>query len=202
MRGLRNLRSLQSPRGLASAQDGMSAVEFGLIAPVFLMMLLGTYDLGQMAYGRIQLNGAVQDAARRSSLESSNTTEADNIVKTAIKNILPGATFQSKRQSYYDFTDVARPEKWSDTNKNGTCDNGENFVDENRSGVWEADVGRDGNGGAGDVVLYTVTIKYKRVFPVPFWGSGAERTMIATAVKKNQPFASQQEYGSSAGKCT
>lgn len=189
-------------RGLRAASDGVTAVEFALVAPIFLMMMFGLYDLGQMVFGKIQLQGVVQDAARSSSLETANTAEADAKVLEGVRKVLPGATIESKRQSYYDFTDIARPEKWDDTNKNGTCDNGETFVDENRTGTWEPDVGRDSNGGAGDVVLYTVTVTYKRVFPVPFWGSGAERTMVATAVKKNQPFAAQQALGSSVGKCT
>lgn len=197
------LRKSGPLRRLARAQDGVAALEFALVAPVFLVMLLGIYDIGQMAYGRIQLNGIVQDAARSSSLETANTEEADAKVLANIQHILPHATMESKRQSYYDFTDIARPEKWNDANGNGTCDNGESFVDENRSGVWEPDVGRDGNGGAGDVVLYTVEVTYKPVFAVPYMVTdNGERTLTATAVKKNQPFAAQQELGSSAGKCT
>ncbi len=188
--------------GLAAAQDGAAAVEFAIVAPVFLLMMLGIYDVGQMAYGRALLSGAVERAARSSSLETADTTAADLMVKNAILPILPGATFTSTRKSYYDFADINRPEKFTDTNGNGTCNAGEPYVDENRSGHWEADVGKGGNGGAGDVVLYTVTVTYQPVFTSKLQGNSGTRTMTAVGVRKNQPFATQLGYGSSAGTCS
>lgn len=189
-------------RQLAAAQGGNAAIEFGLIAPVFLILLLGSFDVAQMAYGKAVLNGAVERAARTGTLETADTTAADNLVKNAIKPVLPNGTVVTSRKSYYDFADVARKEKWTDTNGNGTCDNGENYVDENRSGSWEADLGKSGNGGAGDVVLYTVTVTYKPIFTAKYFSTyNANRTLTAVGVRKNQPFANQVSYGSSAGTC-
>ena len=77
------------------------------------------------------------------------------------------------------------------------------YVDENGSGQWEADVGKAGNGGAGDVVIYTVRATYTPLFKIPFmsetWNS---RTMTASAVKKNQPFGDQAALATTAGTCT
>jgi hypothetical protein len=188
---------------IAAARDGNTIVEFSIMAPVFLLLLLGTFDIGQMVYGRAVLHGAVQEAARNSSLETSNTEEADEKVESAIMPVLPGATMETSRVSYFDFNDVGRPEAWNDSDDSGTCDNGESFTDENRNGAWDADVGQSGNGGAGDVVLYTVTVTYTPVFNVPYLHNhDGTRTFSATAVKKNQPFAEQEEYGSDAGVCT
>jgi Flp pilus assembly protein TadG len=190
-------------RRLPAARDGATAVEFAIVAPVFLILLLGIFDIGQMAYGKAVLNGAVEKAARSGSLETADTTAADNLVKNAIKPVLPNATVATSRKSYYDFADVSRKEKWTDTNGNGTCDNGENYVDENRSGSWETDVGKSGNGGAGDVVLYTVTVTYKPIFTAKWFSTyNTNRTLTAVGVRKNQPFADQTGYGSSAGTCS
>lgn len=195
-------RRIATPQVLASAQDGAAAVEFAIVAPVFLLLLLGIFDIGQMAYGRAILSGAVEKAARSASMETANTTALDAAVKSAVLPILPNATVTGVRKSYYDFTDINRAEKFTDTNGNGTCDGGEAYVDENRSGHWEADVGKSGNGGAGDVVLYKVTVTYKPVFTAKLLGNSGDRTMTAVGVRKNQPFATQQGYGSSAGTCT
>ncbi|MFN3516859.1 MAG: TadE/TadG family type IV pilus assembly protein, partial [Novosphingobium sp.] len=51
-------------------EAGVSAVEFTLVAPVFLSLVIGIFDLGQMAYGISVTNGAVEKAARDSALES------------------------------------------------------------------------------------------------------------------------------------
>lgn len=188
---------------LARAREGAAAIEFALVAPVFLLLLLGFADLGHMAYAKAILNGAVEKAARSSSLETGDTTAADNIVKDAIKPILPSATITFTRKSYYDFADINRAEKFTDINGNGTCNAGEPYVDENRSGQWEADVGKSGNGGAGDVIIYTVMVTYKPIFTAKMLpGFNQNRTLTAVGVRKNQPFANQQENGSSAGTCS
>jgi hypothetical protein len=188
---------------LADNGDGAAAMEFAIVAPVFLLLLLGLADVGQMAYGKAVLNGAVERAARSSSLETGDTTAADNLVKAAVAPILPNATVAATRSSYYDFADVGRPEKFTDNNGDGTCNPGEPYVDENRSGQWEADIGKAGNGGAGDVVLYTVTVTYKPIFLTKsMMGFDTNRTLTAVGVRKNQPFANQQGYGSSAGTCS
>jgi len=65
-------------------------------------------------------------------------------------------------------------------------------VDENGNGVWDADVGKGGLGGANDVVLYTVTLNYDRVFPL--WkliGGDQRATASASTVLRNQPFGPQ-----------
>lgn len=188
---------------LASAREGVAAIEFALVAPVFLLMMLGVFDIGQMAYAKAILNGAVAQAARDGTLETADTTAADARVAAAIKPILPNAIVSSTRSSFYDFADINRAEKFTDKNGDGTCDNGEPYVDENRNGSWDANIGVAGNGGAGDVVLYTVTVKYMPIFKIATLpGGDSPRTLTAVGVRKNQPFANQNGYGSSAGTCS
>jgi Flp pilus assembly pilin Flp len=203
-------------RRLARQQSGSAVTEFGLIAPVFLMLLMGIYDLTHMVYARSVLDGAVERAARDASLETANTEAADQMVEDSIRPVLPDVVLTTERKSYYDFADIKRPEQWTDYKgkdalgdliqyaglNNGRCDYGEPYIDENRSGSWDPDIGVGGNGGAGDVVMYTVTATYFPLFKIPFmpeaWNT---RSMTATAIKKNQPFANQTEYSSQAGTC-
>ena len=46
-----------------SNEDGTSIVELAIIAPVVIMILLGTIDNGHSLLVRATLDGAVQDAA-------------------------------------------------------------------------------------------------------------------------------------------
>jgi len=188
---------------LARDSKGATLLEFAFVAPAFLTLLFGVLNIGQMVYGKVLLAGAVAEAARSSTFETSNTTAADAKVKRVVDDILPGVTIQSKRSSYYDFPDIARPEKWNDNKvKNGKCDGGETYTDENKNGQWDADIGKTGNGGANDVVVYTVEVTYKPLFTIPFAPEKWNQTKLeASAVKKNQPFALQAEYGASAGSC-
>ncbi len=177
-------------------------MEFGLIAGVFVSLLLGLFDMGQAAYTRAILDGAVEEAARTSALETGDIDAADDRIEEMIDFVAPGAVVVSQRRSYFDFADVERAEAWNDADGSGVCDNNESYTDENGNGVWDEDIGADGNGGAGDVVIYTVTVTYEPLFPNPFWSGGpTNRVMTASAVKKNQPFADQARYGSTAGVC-
>lgn len=186
-----------------SAEDrGVTIIEFALLAPVFLVMLVGTLDLGQMIYGNAVLNGAVEAAARSSSLETGNIAAADQMVEEQVSYILPGVEVKSARTSYYDFADIGRAEQWNDANGDGTCNNGEAYVDENGNNSWDEDIGVSGNGGANDVVIYSVKATYDPMFKVPFMPEAwTKRTLTSSAVRKNQPFADQTEYGSIAGTC-
>lgn len=187
---------------LRRAQDGVAVVEFALVAPVFLLMVIGVLDIGQMLYGQVLLNGAAQTAGRNSTLEGAKTSVEDANIAAIVSPVLPGVQITVTRSSYYDFTDIGRPEKWNDANNDGTCDNSETYVDENGNGQWDADIGVNGNGRADDVVVETVTAKYSPIFKIPFMPSQwSQRTLTATSVRKNQPYAMQQSYGSATGTC-
>lgn len=182
---------------------GSAVIEFAVACPVLLLLLIGIYDMAHTAYLTSILHGAVGEAARRDSLEIADNAKADAYVTGMVQRIAPGATVTFSRSSYYDFTDIKRAEAWTDKNGNSKCDNGESYTDENNNGKWDADIGVSGNGGANDVVLYTATVTYQPVFIVPFVSnSTSTRTLTASAVHKNQPFALQSKYGSTARTCS
>ena len=135
----------------ASDRRGVTAVEFGLIAPMLMVALMGLLDLGYNVYTDAQLQGAIQKAARDSTIEGAST-EADTLdarVTAAVRIIAPQATITFSRQAYASFSDVRQPEDFSDTNNNGTCDTGESFEDANGNGTWDADRGESGGSQAG-----------------------------------------------------
>lgn len=188
---------------LLQQEQGIAAMEFGLVAPLFMLLVMGMFDLGHMAYARAVFEGAVEKAARVSSLETGDTEAADQMVENLVRPVLPDAILETERKSYFDFPDIRRPEQFADENGNDICDDGETYVDENRSGQWEADIGIEGNGGSSDVVMYTVTATYTPVFRVPFFPEAWNtRSLRATAVKKNQPFGNQEEWATTTGTCT
>lgn len=165
-------------------------VEFAIIAPVMMMALMGLGDVLYRAYVSAILVGAVQKAGRDSGIQYSDTTALDTAVQTMVKTIAPSATFASTRKNYDTFSQVA-PEPFTDTNGNGVRDPGECFTDENGNGIWDADPGVNGQGGADDVVAYTMTVTYPRLFPVAILGMSATATASATTVLKNQPYSAQ-----------
>lgn len=181
-------------RRLRRERRGAALIEFAFLGPVFLLLLMGIFDYGWQIYARQVLQGAVAEAARGATLETnmSSQTDLDDRVTAAVQNIFSDAVMTYKRKTYDSFDEVGNPEPFRDSIRplNGVYDEGECFEDINGNGKWDADRGRDGNGGADDVVLYTATMEFKRVLPV--WrmlGQPQVTSLSATTVLRNQPFA-------------
>jgi len=181
-------------RGLGSDDRGATLPEFAFVAPVFILLLVGIFDIGQGIYVRSILQGALQDAGRDAGLETGADQIAtiDSYVKAQVLPIAPSATFDVKRANYMNFADVGRPEDFTDKNDNGAYDDDECFTDENGNNIWDDDVGKDGLGGANDVVMFTVEVTYDRAFPL--WrliGQREQGTISASTILRNQPFGGQ-----------
>jgi Flp pilus assembly protein TadG len=176
---------------------GATLVEFAIVAPVLLTIIMGIMDVAYNQYARGVLEGEVQRAARKLTMESAadiaKQTAMDTSVKTQFLKVVSPATVTFKRTWYTNYEIATkRKEDFSDTNGNSTCDNGEAFEDANRNSVWDTDASVDGSGGAKDAVLYTVTATYKRVFPMAtLVGAEPNVTLVAATVLRNQPFGDQ-----------
>ena len=182
---------------LRSDRRGISTVEFALLFPVLALMLMGFFDIAHQAYVRAVLQGAMQQAGRNSTLETgaSSSASIDTYVQTQVKKVVASASFDPAptRASYSDFKDVGNPEKFVDKSPfNNKYDNGECFEDVNGNGKWDSDRGKTGQGGADDAVLYTVSVKYKRLFPMAkMFGWSSDLTVKASTVLRNQPYGEQ-----------
>lgn len=173
---------------------GASAVEFAIIAPALLTVLLGLMDLSYNLYANTLLEGAIHEAGRDSTIEGAEARglAIDNEVRDAVQDIVPNATIAFDRRAYVDYSDVERPEEFTDTNEDGICGDGEPFEDANGNGIWDEDRGRADMGGARDAVLYTVTVSYPRAFPVmKLLGFSDTVTASAQTVLRNQPYGPQ-----------
>lgn len=176
---------------LDSDESGVTAVEYALLAPILLMSMFGLFDLGYNAYTASLLEGAIQKVARDSTLEGAaiKTSALDAKVTTMVRTIAPQATLSFQRSAYAQYSDVKKPEDFTDVDANGVCSNGESFEDANNNGVWDSDQGASGPGAAKQATLYQVTITYPRQFPVAtFLGMGPTFTMQARTILRNQPW--------------
>jgi len=185
----------------ARDKRGATIVEFAIVAPVMALMLLGGFDTAHSLYMRAVLQGIVQKTARDATLETATDTDAqdalDTKVKVQVKAIANNADIAITRRFYRTFSDAAaaKAETWTDTNKDGKCDNGEPFEDDNNNGVWDADGGDAGQGGAKDRTLYTVSVSYPRFFPLYRIIGGSSTTRIsASTILENQPYSDQGNY--------
>lgn len=176
-------------------ESGATLTEFGLVAPILILMLMGIFDMAHSQYTAAQINGAMQKAGRDLTLESAGSQQGtiDQRVIDQVKTVVPNnATVTLEKLSHFDFSDVGEAEDFTDNNDDLICNDGEPFEDSNGNGQWDANRGASGIGGARDAVLYKATVEWPRLFPVAgLIGMSDNMTLTSSTVLRNQPYAQQ-----------
>ncbi len=185
------MRLLRTLDRLGGHQRGTAVMEFALTAPLFLLVLMGIFDYSWQMYAKQVLQGAVSDAARAATLESSASDQSalDAAVRERVRNVYHDANVTFVRKAYESFDAIGDPENFTDEDGDDSYDSGECFEDVNGNASWDSDRGSTGNGGAEDVVLYTASMNFDRILPV--WrmlGQEQYTTLTATTVLRNQPY--------------
>ncbi len=179
----------------ASDQSGTTAVEFALILPVLLTIIMGSIELSMYLFVQSAMEGATFAASRagKTGYAADGRTREETI-RDAMHSRL-GFLFNSDdldidSKSYDDFSSVGDPEPFIDANANGKRDNGENYTDTNGNGTYDTDRGASGPGGAGDVTVYTISYPWTLLTPylTEALGKDGVATVSSRFVVKNEPY--------------
>jgi Flp pilus assembly pilin Flp len=181
----------------ARDERGATLTEFGFVAPPFLLILLGTLDLGYIMYIDTLAKSRLHQVARAASTGGLSEAEIRNRINEAMDDLLLSSAREPDVEvaSYFDFTDIGKPEKLTlDNNGNGMLDPGDCFLDSNENEEFDTNTGAPGTGGPDDIVTYTVTVQSPHLFPFAslFGGKDTFSVTNSTAVR-NQPFGTQVE---------
>jgi Flp pilus assembly protein TadG len=177
---------------LRREEDGSEAIEFVLIFPGFLLILVGALEFAIVTFVGAILESAMAEASR---FGITGQTPAGVTREDQVKEIVREKTYglidmdQADFQTlvYPTFADIGQGEPYTDDNGNGQYDSGEPYTDVNGNGQWDADMGVAGLGGPGDIVLYKITYTWGMLTPVlsPIVGSIRESASIAV---RNEPY--------------
>jgi hypothetical protein len=191
-------------RKLAADARGVTIVEFAIVAPVLILLLVGGFDLAHQSYVRSVLQGALNDAARRAAVEDPEFIAAGDTLEERVANLIigqvepltPDAEIVIEQSNFYDFSGIGNPEKlMTDENENGQYDesDGDCFADLDEDGEYDTDTGRSGIGGANDVVFYEATLTMPRLVPLHgFLSVSSEYNLRAETAIRNQPYEAQR----------
>lgn len=188
------IRQILKERRIFKDQSGATLMEFGLVAAPFFLMLLGIMDLGYRGYVDTVSKSVLHKVARDASTGEMTVAQIEQAVTDGLDTlILKNATIDVTTQSYFDFTNIGKPEKLTtDVNSNGTVDPGDCFIDNNGNDIFDTDYGIAGTGGPDDIVSYQIEITSPRLFPLAsmIGLSDTMKVSNSTAVR-NQPFGAQ-----------
>jgi len=180
-------------RRIGRDQGGATIVEFAMVLPVLCTLLLGVLDLGYRAYAAAVLQGALQEAARMSTVGGIPMSQINDRVRARLGAFTNRGTVTISTSSYFDFTDIGKMEPivadhGGDPNRpdfSGDC-----FTDINNDGSWD-EQGRAGLGAAEDVVRYRATLTFPHIVPIgnflPGWNNNV--VLSAETMLRNQPYA-------------
>lgn len=186
-------------------EAGATLTEFGIVAPVLCVLVMGIFDMAHTQYTSSLVEGAMQKAGRDLTLETAGSTEAeiDQRVIDQVKTVTPAsAEITLEKLSHFEFGDIGEAEEFTDTNGDGICNDNEPFEDANGNDQWDPNRGALGIGGARDAVLYTATATYPRLFPMAgLIGLPENVTVSSSTVLRNQPY-DEQNQRAGVGNCT
>jgi len=177
------------------ARDGITSIEFALIAPVFLLMIMGIIEFSLIMFTSVVLESATNSTSRLGKTGyiapgSTRQQEIVNNVNNRTAGLLDPAKITVTTEVYSTFNNVGQPEpciKPTTPPCPGTP--GVNFTDINGNGVWDADMGAAGLGNPGDVVVYTVSYPWTIVTPIVSAVIGKTFMITARTVVRNEPYS-------------
>ena len=155
-------------KGFAAGQEGSAAVQFALVLPMLLLLIIGSIEYAVVLFVSGTLESAVLVASRYGStgFADGGTTRLDRIRAIITERTLGWVDGDSARIDAYvypDFASIAPPEPFTDLDADGSWQPAEPFVDLNGNGTRDAGSGTPGVGAACEVVLYIVTYQTRSI---------------------------------------
>ncbi|MEQ8506581.1 MAG: pilus assembly protein [Rhodospirillales bacterium] len=182
-------------RALVDDQRGSSLVEFGLAAPLVVLMIIGTVEFGMILFVSTLMESALRDAARFgiTGQEPEGGTRLEQIIAIVEKRTIGLVDMTDAKvevKIYPTFGDVGRGEDFVDGNGNGAYDAGETFTDENGNGAHDSDVGEDGAGDAGAIVAYRMEYAWPLRTPMAgqLIGEDGKFVLRSAVAVRNEPY--------------
>jgi hypothetical protein len=177
--------------------SGGSAVEFAILVPVYIMLLIGMFEVAWVMYIQSSMEGALRQGARYGITgQGGSDTARDAAILARLNEFTFGSvTITSgmvEKKKYASFSDVGLPEPFTDTvggpNDNNEYDVGETYTDTNNNGQWDEDRGIDGVGNSGEVVRYRIEYTLQPLTGLVEAFTGGLH-LSATTVVRNEPYA-------------
>lgn len=174
-------------------QSGGSALEMAVVLPVLLLFFMVFVEVLMVLWVSSAMESALRSASRFGltgwSPEGVDRKAAImQIVSARTMGLVNGDSASIRTLVYSEFGKIGQPEPFGDAYPyNHRYDPGESFIDVNGDGRYSNDMGRDGEGGPGEVVLYTIEYKAPFLTPLQRWIGGDGFTPLrASAVVRNE----------------
>ena len=177
---------------LAMHDDGVTAIEFALLAPVLLLMLMGILEFSMISFTSSVMEGATALTARLGKtgyVPNSMTRDQEiiNSIDDKTSGLLDKNLITIVTKAYSSFAAIGGEPCLTATCGAGAA--GTDYIDVNGNGKWDPDLGQVGLGGPGDTVVYTVSYPWPIMTPIMSAVIGGTYNITARTVVRNEPYA-------------
>lgn len=173
-------------------KEGVTTLEFALITPVLLLMVMGIIEFSIIMLVMATMESATATTSRlgKTGYAPSGISRQQHIINTIqarTAGILQSNLITITTTVYPSFSN-AGPEPYTDSNNNGQYTVGEPYNDINGNGSWDANLGTSGVGSAGDIVVYNVSYPWPVMTPPLRPILGNTYNITVRSIVKNEPF--------------
>ena len=156
--------------GRFAGQSGVALLEFAIVAPILLALVVGIIEFAMVVLVSVLLEGGIRDASRfgMTGQTVSGSTREEHIAQVVSDSTLGLVTVgpdDVEVMVYPDFDEIIEDESYTDSDGSGDYTPGEDFIDANGNGVWDAGNGTTGAGNPGEVVVYRVNAEWSTMTP-------------------------------------
>lgn len=181
------------PSRLVRDTGGSTIVEFAIVFPVFILMIIGTIEIAVVIFIGSSIESAVLQASRFGITggSSSGVSREERVLDIVGENTYGLVDMESVEIStlvYGSFADIGEPEPFDDDNGSASYDEGEPFTDVNGNGTWDPDMGAAGLGGPNDVVVYSVSYDWGIMTPIMQAILGDSVRHVSSVAVRNEPY--------------
>jgi len=171
----RSLLAIRTMRGLVRKQDGSAAVEFGMVAAPFLLLVFAIMETAIVFFAGQTLETAVADSARlimtgQAQTKGFNQAAFKNAVCAKIYglfNCASGLTVDVKTYTNFSSVDLTPP-----LDANGNFQTNQTY----------------NPGGPGDIVVVRLFYQWPIYVSLLQNMSGGKRLLVATSAFRNEPY--------------
>jgi Flp pilus assembly pilin Flp len=170
-------RKQQRSRKIVRDQRGATALEFGLVAPVFFLIFVGIIEVGLIMFGVTTVETATAIAAREAAIGAASGTPPadlqDNIrqrVRDIAGGLVNGNSIVVTTAVDTDYGDLGLQEPCIPENPTNPCNcPSGNFEDYDGDGVFDCTIAPLNLGGPGDII--SIKTSYAYAFFTPLVGN-------------------------------
>jgi len=171
-------------RRFGRCRAGVSAVEFALIAPAFMYLLIGILEMAMMFFTVTVVDGAVQDAGRQirtgqAQLSGNTLATFQTQLCNSLGSVYDCNTMTFDVKTFSTFSTVTIPTLTINEDGDLVDENGDVYVTEFTAG------------GAGQITVVRVIYSWDFFTPLIgelMGGSDSSRLLFSTTVFRNEPY--------------